>query len=693
MSVSSGAWTCVAMNKWGTANQTVVVPAMESKPELLNGEKEHASHRVIQGLPLILECRVGLLNHRITWTKDQKPLVNNSRITIRDNNNSLIIWETTLQDSGTYTCVVEGTLNKFHHVAILEPPQIAKPIDSSRIVEDSSILRISALKGHSTVLSCPITGTPQPKITWSQLHFKPDRHVMPIPSEGRNLSVLPQEATEFYQCSGVSSLGHLQVVFELSTESRPMIKNPNSVNLSPKLFSSILLPCWTDGIPLANITWYRNTKLLTPSLRVRISANAQVVRISNIRSEDNGVYSCNAKNYLGTASKMFSVQVSLPTLLSPWSKWSNCSESCGLGTRHRTRDCLYWNGDTASTNDTPQCAGDKLETEECLITECPVDGVWSEWTAWSPCSATCKSPIVESPPSIKYRHRDCSNPAPAFGGTPCKGTSYQQEICEVPVCPIDGGWSIFSNWSTCSVACGVGMQVRNRICNDPVPQFNGRECDGESYEVKHCNDGLCAAIISQPPPPPPSSSTTPAYETFQEWSLWSEWSECTAICGSGLKSRTRKCLHSAGECAGENIEFQQCEGRQCEARYKEEETYRWFFNPQASGKFQATASASHSSEETVEEGEDDDSSSSSSSVELTLSDGPEKLSQRNLYFNPQVSITLESSIPLTKDVSKIHFASQGMTRTTTTTTTAANQRDKSCELGFEFRDGYCEGEI
>lgn len=586
---------------------------------------------------------------------------------------SLLIFETSLRDSGTYECVQESTKGRTkqtHNVIILEPPQIAETRQSTA-EDELSPIKTTVLKGHSTVLQCPITGNPEPTITWSKLHFTPDRTVTLLSNEGRTLLLHPQEH-EFYQCSGLSALGNVQILFEVSIESRPQIKNPKSVKLNPKLFSSLLLPCWTEGMPMANITWYRNTKLLQPSLRIRISANSQVVRISNVRSEDNGVYSCNAKNYLGSASKTFTVQVTLPTLLSPWSRWSDCSESCGLGTRQRTRECLFWNGNTASTNNTPQCAGEKLETEECLITECPVDGVWSEWTPWSPCSYTCKSALAEPSPSVKYRHRDCSNPAPAFGGSACKGTSYQQEICDVPFCPVDGGWSTFSNWSTCSVSCGdgVGMQVRNRICNAPVPEFNGRECIGESYEVKHCSEALCSATTTNSPS---------VKEIPLEWSVWSAWSECTALCGSGLKSRTRKCLNNAGECSGENAEFQQCEGKHCEARLKEEETYRWFYNPQATavGKFRTSASASISSEEDF--GEDQDDSSDQS-------EGPERVSlfrqPSNSYFNPQVSITLESSIPLTSDVSKIHFASQPATTT---------QRNKSCELGFEWRNGYCEG--
>lgn len=690
---AAGTWTCVAMNKWGTRNQTINIQPHEQEgaktPELLDGETEHETHAVVQGLPLILECRVGLtLGHQIRWSKSNRPLASSHRWTIKENGNKLIIWEVKLDDAGSFECAQEsstGSVKKSFLVQILEPPQIQQ---ASRMSTDDVVNKLSVLKGHSTVLQCPINGSPEPKITWSQLHFAANRsrRLLPLNKEGRNLTILPKEQTEFYQCSGESSLGNSQALFEIETESRPSIKNQNLTKLTPKLFTSILLPCWTEGHPLPNITWYKNTKVLTPKLRIRISANSQVVKISNIRSEDdNGVYSCIARNYLGSVSKTFSVQVQLPTLLSPWTKWTNCSESCGLGTRQRTRECLFWNGQTASTDKTPQCAGEKMETEECLVRECPVDGVWSEWTPWSPCSATCKSNVVEPTPSIKYRHRDCANPAPAFGGSPCRGSSYQQEVCEVPFCPIDGGWSPFSDWSTCSASCGVGMQVRNRICSSPVPQFNGRECDGEAFEVKHCNEGICSQLISSPAATSPATATALA----TEWSLWSEWGECTAACGSGFKSRTRKCL--TGNCAGENIEFQQCEGRHCEARLEEEKSYRWYLNPQARvDKYQATASISSSSSSSQEEDVDDEVEIEYGAEKLSLFHLPKQQHQKypSNYFNPQVSITLESLIPLTKDVSSIHFASATATQQQQRETNGSSQ---SCGLGFEFRNGFCEG--
>lgn len=54
-------------------------------------------------------------------------------------------------------------------------------------------------------------------------------------------------------------------------------------------------------------------------------------------------------------------------------------------------------------------------------------------------------------------------------------------------CIIDGGWSLWSVWGNCQGECGqVGRRVRQRTCNNPVPE-NGANCVGERQQLKQCS--------------------------------------------------------------------------------------------------------------------------------------------------------------------------------------------------------------
>ena len=58
-------------------------------------------------------------------------------------------------------------------------------------------------------------------------------------------------------------------------------------------------------------------------------------------------------------------------------------------------------------------------------------------------------------------------------------------------CKRNGGWSIWTRYSTCSVTCGGGTQLYTRSCTNPSPNLIGAFCVGESYYVEVCNDENC----------------------------------------------------------------------------------------------------------------------------------------------------------------------------------------------------------
>ena len=55
----------------------------------------------------------------------------------------------------------------------------------------------------------------------------------------------------------------------------------------------------------------------------------------------------------------------------------------------------------------------------------------------------------------------------------------------------NGGWSNWTRNSTCSVACGGGIQLYTRSCTNPPPNVIGASCVGESYYEDVCNESNC----------------------------------------------------------------------------------------------------------------------------------------------------------------------------------------------------------
>ncbi|XP_029534394.2 netrin receptor UNC5D-like isoform X3 [Oncorhynchus nerka] len=110
-----------------------------------------------------------------------------------------------------------------------------------------------------------------------------------------------------------------------------------------------------------------------------------------------------------------------------------------------------------------------------------VNGGWSLWTEWSSCNVPCGR-------GVQKRSRTCTNPAPLNGGAFCQGMSVQKITCNA-LCPIDGGWEEWSAWTLCSVQC---ERQRRRECNDPPPRHRGKMCDGPSDTTENCTGGMCS---------------------------------------------------------------------------------------------------------------------------------------------------------------------------------------------------------
>ncbi|PFX32412.1 Hemicentin-1 [Stylophora pistillata] len=277
-----------------------------------------------------------------------------------------------------------------------------------------------------------------------------------------------------------------------------------------------------------------------------------------------------------------------------WGDWEQCSMTCGGGVQVSRRSCT----DPAPAFEGANCEGDSLRSRSCNEEECPVDGRWTKWGAWEPCPVSCGG-------GIQLSKRSCTNPAPAFGGDDCEGDSVRSRSCNERGCPADGNWSVWSEFTLCSVFCGGGRQNRSRTCTNPPPKNDGKYCAGESSEIRPCNtlpcpvDGgwssfgewgscslTCGGGVQDRQRtctnPPPAHSGRPCDGSSVEtrfckqfpcpvhgnWARWQSWSICSKSCGGGDQSRMRTCtnpppLHGGRQCLGRNKETRSCNRRPC----------------------------------------------------------------------------------------------------------------------------------
>ena len=64
---------------------------------------------------------------------------------------------------------------------------------------------------------------------------------------------------------------------------------------------------------------------------------------------------------------------------------------------------------------------------------------------------------------------------------------------------VNGGWSKWKKFGSCSVTCGEGIIPIIRTCDNPKPENDGRFCEGDTNDFGTCSLGACPGKIDFSP--------------------------------------------------------------------------------------------------------------------------------------------------------------------------------------------------
>ncbi|XP_067939391.1 properdin-like [Watersipora subatra] len=111
----------------------------------------------------------------------------------------------------------------------------------------------------------------------------------------------------------------------------------------------------------------------------------------------------------------------------------------------------------------------------------PHYGYWSTWSSWAQCNVRCGG-------GTHSRSRHCRFDVRGYHGnrgcTARESPDIQRRACNTQCCPVNGGWSNWSQWSNVYGAPHHKLQERTRTCSAPYPSCGGRECFGDSRETR-----------------------------------------------------------------------------------------------------------------------------------------------------------------------------------------------------------------
>uniref|UniRef100_A0A3B3BTR9 ADAM metallopeptidase with thrombospondin type 1 motif, 9 n=1 Tax=Oryzias melastigma TaxID=30732 RepID=A0A3B3BTR9_ORYME len=276
-----------------------------------------------------------------------------------------------------------------------------------------------------------------------------------------------------------------------------------------------------------------------------------------------------------------------------YSPWSECSKSCGGGTRHRGAICRKAG---ESGGDDSKCSQrDKLTIQPCNEFLCP------QWKTgeWSECLVTCGKGYKHRQAWCQFGEdrlddRFCGSPKPESvqmcqqqecaswqvgpWGQGCLiwyyASSFIHSFIHFPdlaQCPnshpVPPGTKVpshqghktqwrFGSWAPCSASCGKGTWMRFVSCRDDQGGL--------------ADDSACAHL-----PKPPASGVCSVVACGQ-WKVL-EWTVCSVTCGQGKTTRQVLCVDfneqevNASECDPDDrpTTEQDCAMSQCPSRSSE----------------------------------------------------------------------------------------------------------------------------
>uniref|UniRef100_W5M153 Heparan sulfate proteoglycan 2 n=1 Tax=Lepisosteus oculatus TaxID=7918 RepID=W5M153_LEPOC len=274
-----------------------------------------------EGETLRLYCRAGgTPSPSLTWKKQGGELPPQARME-RTDIGTLLIPSIKASDAGTYLCVGTNSIGSSEapiEVSVLRVDRVVAPV-----IQPS---KATVQEGRTLELSCVVTGSPPPSITWLRSSGPLSANHQVVGSKLRILHASPADSGD-YICQ-VNS-GHPQGVTQQSVISVTVTSSPAStssstsssslppqVTVTPKgpvrvkVGEPINLECQATGEPRPAVTWHRSdtARRIVLSSPVPMDSNA-VMQILAARPEDSGTYGCMAKNSEGSSEVKVDVVV------------------------------------------------------------------------------------------------------------------------------------------------------------------------------------------------------------------------------------------------------------------------------------------------------------------------------------------------------------------------------------------------
>ncbi|XP_052749670.1 hemicentin-1-like isoform X2 [Galleria mellonella] len=533
---SEGLYRCDATNKAGVAHlvyrvEVVSAPLVQELVTFVGGPgvTSNGTVEVALGTHTRISCKAsGNPVPNIQWIRNGVVLSENSPdIGYAD----LTLERVQVSQAGVYSCIVSneaGVDERRIKLEVLEPPKIFQTLFQDDN-QTSGVVHMEVVSGQSFYLHCHPYGNPTPEVYWFKddlpLTLYDDTMVTADYGEVITSRNALYEQSGNYTCVAINKVGNASVSYLVDVLVPPPTPKESLKPTFVRIGRPLNLTCPVEGSPLPYVMWLKYPYVeIGGNSRVALLNDNFTLLINSTEISDSGKYSCIMTNKVGTTEVVFDVTVEKPPTI-----------VANVGNNNVEHHVVPLRGS--------------------IVLSCQADGHPPPKITWLKDTQQLHSANnVQSIPGGSMvvvwaaSVRDAAQYVCVADNR--AGTRHRRHHLAVRV---PGKWSAWTPWNLCNSTCGLGHQTRTRVCqyideyNVPFDKntrpdrviVDESACRGTATETRRCHMPPCEE------------------QTQSRWSKWSKWSPCTAECGVGTQSRSRRC-RTTTPCYGDHIEIRKC---------------------------------------------------------------------------------------------------------------------------------------